>query len=114
MVDTSKIAVFLLPKGASKELTNIGWEFESANPLPAGFVADLMTSLCLVSDKSFLGIDVYRNEKMQANVEKTDSGMVEFVYFQCQKASLDELRTALNTVPSAEVFIPSIDANTSG
>jgi|JI9StandDraft_1071089.scaffolds.fasta_scaffold439087_1 hypothetical protein len=113
MIDTSKIAVFLLPKGACKELTSIGWEFESENPLPADFVADLMSSLCLVFDKSFLGIDVYRNEKIQANVEKADSGMVEFVYFQCQKASLDELKTALNTAPNAEVFIPSIDANTS-
>lgn len=107
MVDTSRVAVFLLPKGAGKELTNIGWEFDSTISLPADFVANLMNTLCLSIDRSFLGIDVYRNEKMQANVEKSDSGMVEFVYFQCQKASLEELTDALDAVQNAEVFVPS-------
>lgn len=109
MADIQKIAVFLLPNGASKRLTEAGWEFDSEKLLPMCFVNPLMRRLALQSDNSFLGIDVYRNENIQANVEKSDSGLIEIIYFQCPRECLTELRLALSTIPDTEVFIPSID-----
>ena len=107
MLKTLRKGVFLLPEGSRKVLTDVGWEFTSGTFLSGTIVLALMDSLGLSRDEEFLGIEIYRNESLQANVEKSDTGSVEFVYFQCDTSFLPQLKATLLNVPNAEVFIPS-------
>ena len=106
MIEKLRKTVFLLPEGSNKVLTDVGWEFASSTFLSEAVTQSLMDSLGLSLTEEFLGIQVYKNELLQANVQKSDMGSVEFIYFQCDASFLAELKKELSKLTNAEIFIP--------
>ena len=102
-----RVALFLLPVGAKRTLTEVGWEFESGRGLSETLVMELLQELDLLQTEAFLGIQVFRGGGVQANIQRSNLGMIESVYFQVPVAFLGPLKSALSGIPNADLFVPS-------
>jgi hypothetical protein len=74
-------AVFLLPLGTDKRLSDCGWEFSSRKRLPPTLLLSLADTLHLHKEQSYLGMDVYEGEGLKLTAV-TDRRGIEHVYVQ--------------------------------
>lgn len=103
------VSAFIIPIGAKKNLTDVGWIFESENFVP-GFVLDyLVGNLKLYVSECYLGIKKLIHDDIQANVIVNDKDQIESVYIQFHENRLNFIvsefnKTNLNAY--TELFIP--------
>ena len=71
---------FLIPKGASRELGDDGWEFESDSRLPATVEALLKDEFSLRESAS--DYSTYEGPKIKVDVFKDENGEIENIYFR--------------------------------
>lgn len=102
-------AAFIIPIDSTKIITDLGWEFESKTFLPNQVVEFLKESLKLQPDESYLGIESYTNESLQARVVLDDQGRIEHVYIKIYGNGLEFILSEFNKSRlklCAVLFIP--------
>ncbi len=102
-------AAFLLPKGTDRALGEDGWIFTGANHLSADVVDFLVVLLGLALVESYLGMDRYAGDGLQATVVRDDEGKIEHVDFQVYddaRRKLDDAFVSSNLRDSCELFFP--------
>lgn len=101
-------AAFLIPLGANKTLGEYGWEFGNKY-FTTDILIFLIELLGLVLEESYLGIDKYIGEGIQASVIHNDEGKIGNVSFQIygdNKKRLKEAFISSNLKGSCELFFP--------
>lgn len=101
-------AAFLIPLGANKTLGEYGWEFE-IKYFTVDILSFLIGILGLVLEESYLGIDKYIGEGIQASVIHDDEEKIEHVSFQIygdNKKGLEEAFISSDLENSCELFFP--------
>ena len=102
-------AAFLVPLGASMNLGESGWDIVSNKRLSNEILEFLSQKLGFEKLESYLGIDVYRNVSMKANVTRDEQGRIEFIYFQVFSGDVAEITRVLEPsglLSAAELFVP--------
>lgn len=100
-------AVFIIPKGSKKELTDVGWEFCGENRLPRDFVARLIQILNLNYEGEDFGMRRYSSDGIKLVVFLDEKSEIEQLYFQCflsEKDVVSAYRSIEN--PDVELFVP--------
>ncbi len=101
-------AAFLIPLGTDKTLGEYGWEF-GIKYFTVDILSFLIGLLGLVLEESYLGIDKYIGEDIQASVIHNDEGKIEHVSFQIygnNKKRLEEAFISSKLDSSCELFFP--------
>ena len=102
-------AAFIVPVGAVKTLSEDGWMFESSNRLSSAIKDDLIESLRLSFQESYLGIESYVGGNMKMSVHFDDQNKIESIHFQPHNdalSSLSKVYKAGTMSARAELFIP--------
>jgi hypothetical protein len=100
---------FLLPKGTDKTLGKDGWIFTGAKRISADVIDFLVVLLGLTLVESYLGIDRYVGNSLQATVVRDDEGNIEHVDFQVYddaRKQLEEAFVSSNLGGGCELFFP--------
>ena len=102
-------AAFLVPKGSDRTLGEDGWIFTGEKRLSADVVDFLVVLLGLVLMESYLGMDRYIGDSLQATVVHDDEGNIEHVDFQVYddaRKKLEEAFVSSELGDSCELFFP--------
>ena len=102
-------AAFLLPLGAQKKLGEDGWVFVSMRHLGTEVLDFLIQLLGLVLEESYLGMERYVGNNLQATVVYDDEGKIEHVDFQVYDDAREQLELAFTSNKlrdSCELFFP--------
>ncbi|MGB7181847.1 MAG: hypothetical protein WBD51_07915 [Burkholderiaceae bacterium] len=102
-------AAFLLPTGTKRNLGDDGWDFEFQNSLTDDIVPFLVENLALELSEKSKGFEIYRSEKIQMSVERSEESVIEYVYFQLfdlKATPLIALWSDSKFQSIGEVFVP--------
>ena len=102
-------AAFLLPKGTNKTLDEDGWMFSGMKHLSSDVLDFLIGILGLVLEESYLGMDRYVGNSIQATVVYDDDGEIEHVDFHVYDDARKQLEADFalsNLEDSCELFFP--------
>jgi len=106
-------AAFVLALGSTKSLGDSGWEFAPPKPIDPRVAQHLVQRLRLQAKESYLGIDAFEGEDMQASVIHDEAfGIAEIAFKTYSEAALTALTHAWQSEPtgSTELFVPSREA----
>ncbi len=102
-------AAFLLPLGAKKTLGEDGWVFVGRRHLGPDVLDFLIRLLGLVLEESYLDMERYVGNNLQATVVYDDEGKIEHVDFQVYDDARKQLELAFTSSDlrsSCELFFP--------
>lgn len=101
-------AVFIIPRGATRNLTDAGWEFSTPQRLPLEILFALNRTFHLDKKETYLGMEVYEGKGIKLTAVFDEAGLVENIYIQLSLRTFDEVERALSSVvgPMAEIFSP--------
>ena len=102
-------AAFLVLRGTDRTLGEDGWIFTGEKRLRADVVDFLVVSLGLALMESYLGMDRYVGDRLQATVVHDDEGEIEHVDFQVYddvRNKLEEAFVSSELEGSCELFFP--------
>lgn len=95
MLPTGKyIAAFLFPLGNEKSLDDDGWVFMGIHRLPQDAPEFLVRELGMELTESYLGMDRYVGNNLQATVVHDDQGGIEHIMFKIYRDSRERLEIA--------------------
>ncbi|KWT02811.1 MULTISPECIES: hypothetical protein [Pseudomonas syringae group] len=110
-------AAFIIPIGASKVLSDEGWEFDSVERLPEGTGGYLAERLNLEFMEEYTGIRRYVSNQINMSIFFDSANEVESIYFQAFDNSLALLSEACKSEEvacHAEIFIPEKQESSKG
>lgn len=104
-------AAFILPNGSKKILGEDGWEFEGAERISPDILDFLINLLKLNLSESYLGMERYIGDNLQATVVYDDKRKIEHVAFQIYNdvsQQLIKIFTNSNYKENNELFFPKL------
>ncbi|MCF5745878.1 hypothetical protein [Pseudomonas tremae] len=110
-------AAFIIPIGASKVLSDDGWEFDSFERLPESTGGYLAERLNLEFMEEYTGIRRYVSNQINMSIFFDSANEVENIYFQAFDnglALLPEACKSEEVTCYAEIFIPEKQESSKG
>jgi hypothetical protein len=100
-------AMFIIPKGAIKKLTDIGWIFESKKYYDKKILDALLPSLGLMN---VTDMDSFNNEEVNIDIFYIDDNNIESIYIRDFTTDKTQITKVMDFLLSedydVEVFIP--------
>ena len=110
-------AAFVLALGSTKSLGDSGWEFAPPLPIDPRVAQHLVQRLHLQAKETYLGIEAFEGEDMDASVIHDQAfGIAEIAFKTYSEAALEAVTQAWHSEPtgSTELFVPSREGAQAG